>query len=694
MTAQPPKGTGDAGGRRKGLRLRPSRALFAFAGLLVAMVAVAAWLILSQSRAKHLADAEREVIDLLLLAMIEELRPGIRDPNAVHQILRTRIADAPQVRGVIIVGPDGIVRHESRRVPAQPVDVSERAYFLALRDTATAGPYVGPPIQTRVDGKLVITLSRRLNGPNGEFDGVISIALAPEYFLRLYDELDPEHRTVISLVREDGMRLIRHPERDGLAGERVSKAAAVATRLATQRSATFQAASARTGEMRIYSYRALDNLPIYLLVSIAEDAALAGWRREAIDTVLGALLMTLLLGGLVFGLGRQVARGEALSEKLRVSEARFRDFTEATSDWLWEQDEQLRFSYLSEEVFNKSGLPVASHIGKTRREVIPTLTDEEWAAHQADLDARRPFRNFRFKRIGVDGQSRYVSTSGKPVFDEKGVFRGYRGTARDITEEIHAEVKLREAKAEAEAASAAKGEFLAVMSHELRTPLNAIIGFSEIISGEVLGPVGSERYRGYAGDILHAGHHLLGLINDILDMSKIEARQMELHESVFDIAAATMSCVRLMRQRAGNGGVALANAVPPDLPRVRGDEMRIRQVILNILSNAVKFTPPEGEVELRAKPLDEGGLELSIQDHGIGMTADEIAIALQPFRQVESAANRTHEGTGLGLPLAKALIELHGGSLVIASTPGDGTLVRIVLPSARVLDLGHVAAAD
>src|SRR5262249_30190082 len=166
---------------------------------------------------------------------------------------------------------------------------------------------------------------------------------------------------------------------------------------------------------------------------------------------------------------------------------------------------------------------------------------------------------------------------------------------------------------------------------------------------------------------------LLGLINNILDMSKIEARKMDLHDSVFDLAAATESCIRLMQQRADDGGVAIVNAIPPDLPRLRGDEMRIRQVILNLLSNAVKFSPQESEIAISARRLDDGGLELGIADRGIGMSEQEIAIALQPFRQVESALNRKHEGTGLGLPLAKALVELHGGRLVIDSASGEGT---------------------
>src|SRR5262249_42185986 len=182
-------------------------------------------------------------------------------------------------------------------------------------------------------------------------------------------------------------------------------------------------------------------------------------------------------------------------------------------------------------VLAKSGLPVADHIGKTRQQVVHRgVTAEQWRRHQADLDARRPFRDFRFQRVGLDGTVRHISISGRPVFDETGRFRGYSGNARDITPEIEAEQRLREPKVEAESAARAKGEFLALISHELRTPLNAIIGFSDLIHRELMGPLGTPRYREYAGDILSAGRHLLELINNVLDMSKIEARKMELAE--------------------------------------------------------------------------------------------------------------------------------------------------------------------
>jgi signal transduction histidine kinase len=240
------------------------------------------------------------------------------------------------------------------------------------------------------------------------------------------------------------------------------------------------------------------------------------------------------------------------------------------------------------------------------------------------------------------------------------------------------------AHAETEAASRAKSEFLANMSHELRTPLNAIIGFAEVIERETFGPTGA-RYREYASDIHGSGRHLLQVINDILDLAKVEAGQMLLHEARLDPALVMQGCVRLIKPRAAKTNVRIYTAFDPNLPVLLADEARLRQIALNLLSNAVKFTKPGGRVSISTGLDQEGGITIAVTDTGIGMTADEIRIALEPFRQVMSSLSRSNEGTGLGLPLTKTLVELHGGRLDIASAPGRGTTVTVAFPPSRSL---------
>jgi two-component system, cell cycle sensor histidine kinase PleC len=237
---------------------------------------------------------------------------------------------------------------------------------------------------------------------------------------------------------------------------------------------------------------------------------------------------------------------------------------------------------------------------------------------------------------------------------------------------------------EAEAANRAKSEFLAVMSHELRTPLNAILGFSEMIKEQFMGPLGSPKYVEYAGDIHSSGKHLLAIIGDILDLAKAESGKLELAESEFDLAATIEATLKMCRPKADEGDVKLNAAPVPAGVRLFADERLICQVALNLVSNAVKFTPPGGKVGIDIRPLPNGGLELVVSDTGIGIATKDLDRVLRPFEQVESALARNHGGTGLGLPYAKQVVEIHGGTLTLSSQVNQGTTVRVELPAARV----------
>ena len=222
------------------------------------------------------------------------------------------------------------------------------------------------------------------------------------------------------------------------------------------------------------------------------------------------------------------------------------------------------------------------------------------------------------------------------------------------------------------------------MSHELRTPLNAIMGFSEVMSLEVLGPIGQPRYREYAEDILTSSRHLLRLINDILDIAKIEAGKLDVDETAIDVGELLADAHRFVEKTGERAGLTVV-VTTPDVPKVRADERRLKQILLNLLSNAIKFTPSGGTVGLAAEETDDGGIAFSVTDTGIGIAPDEIERAMAPFSQVETGLARRYDGTGLGLPLSKALAELHGGSLTLESQPGVGTTVTVRLPPERVL---------
>jgi len=222
------------------------------------------------------------------------------------------------------------------------------------------------------------------------------------------------------------------------------------------------------------------------------------------------------------------------------------------------------------------------------------------------------------------------------------------------------------------------------MSHELRTPLNSVIGFAEVMKDEVFGPIG-DRYKEYAESVHTSGQHLLSLINDVLDLSKIEAGKIELVEEETDVSVVLAKCRQLLHERASAAGLHIRLEIPAPLPFVIVDGRRIKQVILNLMSNAVKFTPPGGRITLRAEMDEPQGLKLSVIDTGIGMTPDEINVALEQFGQIDNDLSRQHDGTGLGLPIARSLAELHGGKLEVESKKDVGTTVTLWLPMARIV---------
>ncbi|MCW5774197.1 MAG: HAMP domain-containing histidine kinase [Rhodospirillaceae bacterium] len=247
---------------------------------------------------------------------------------------------------------------------------------------------------------------------------------------------------------------------------------------------------------------------------------------------------------------------------------------------------------------------------------------------------------------------------------------------------------LRKARDAADEANQAKTRFLANMSHELRTPLNAIIGFSDIMRNELYGGLGHAKYMQYAGDINRSGSHLLQLINDILDVAKIEVGGQALNEAVIDLGGTLKQCAQLVEVQAREAGIGFSVEVSPRLPGLRADPTRFRQIVLNLVSNAVKFTPAGGKVWLTAG-LDQGGdVLIQVRDTGIGMKVEDVPKALMPFVQLGRDAPRGDPGTGLGLPLVKTLVEAHGGKLAIESEPGKGTIVSVHLPKTRLAPIG------
>jgi PAS domain S-box-containing protein len=283
-----------------------------------------------------------------------------------------------------------------------------------------------------------------------------------------------------------------------------------------------------------------------------------------------------------------------------------------------------------------------------------------------------------------DGSMIWIAENARAVTDEDGQFLFYEGTVNDITPQRQSEDAMRRALQESEEAAQAKAAFLAAMSHELKTPLNAVIGFSELMLQELFGPVGEPRYRGYIADIRDNGRRLLDMINDILDLTRIEGRLLGLDESEVSL----VEVIEEARQSVCADQAelpALTLELQEGLPLLRADPKRVRQIVGHLLSNAVKFTPPGGRVLVRSERTADGGVAIVIEDSGIGMPPERVAMALEPFKQLDGRLARRFGGVGLGLPLANALLRLHGGRLTIDSAPGRGTTVTASFPAARVI---------
>lgn len=579
-----------------------------------------------------------------------------------------------------------------------------------------------------------------------------------------------------------------------------------------------------------------DGIPAFPLAEIISEIATRGGtirREDAMDSPTGTEFYRSQhyptrddcgnIAGVVGIYQNATPEAQAWLETLTARD-RVRDAARLVLDWIWETDPGFNFTYVSPHIKDVLNLLPSHVLGtslfalgnfKTAARYASVRNPDDGAASQPcpDQNTRTPFRDALFEISGPARGRRLFLMSGLPIFDERtGMFRGFRGTARDITADMemrrkaeqsqrrladtieniseglalrgsraqlhlynskfheffapiadaltlktafvqildvakqagivtepadaldtwraHAgpgrrltsplemrlsngrwikiteshstkggvisilsditEIKLREealivAKQAAECAGRAKGEFLANMSHELRTPLNAIIGFSDIIGAETFGPIGNLRYQEFIKDIHDSGRHLLGVINDILDLSKSVAGKLTLNEEDVDLIGEIHRATRLFSEQAEKCQVALHLDFPPSLPPIWADARKIKQVMLNLISNALKFTPAGGSILVSARQeTASGDVIVAVADTGIGIDEKDFEKVLSPFGQVENGMSRHHAGTGLGLPLSADLVKLHGGELKLQSKVGFGTTVIVLLPASRL----------
>lgn len=653
------------------------------------------------------AQASRSVqaVDLVVREVQREtLAAGIDNPQQfnkmmagedTHLFLAHHLENLPQAAALGIVATDGSLINGSTTWPAPRLQFGSKAWFARLRDQRDVGMVLTDPVTVPHTGGWMFFLARRVESRRGDFLGIIVAGVEAGYFAHFYQEISLPAGGSLGIYARDGTLIARYPQRTAQIAMRPRTGspwyAAVERGGGTYR-VLADRGSADEGP-QLVSVVPLHDYPLVVAVATPEQTVLGQWRRQTFFLAIGAGSLALGLAVLV---GAMAARSRNLerhgaelaesAEALRRSEARFRDFALTSSDWFWETDENHLITYVSESI-RAFGFNPTSFVGRSRIEIAtgPDRNDPKWAAHLAALQHREPFRNFAYTLHLEESAERTVSISGKPFFDSAGRFRGYHGTGRDITDESKAQHRLEEAKAAAESANLAKSQFLANVSHELRTPLNAIIGFAEMLEMGISGRLEPRQVEN-VGFIRQSGEHLHRVINDILDLAKVDAGKLDLYEEAgIDPRVMVEGCLAFVKERAKDAKLALTVEIEAGLPRIIADPLRLKQILLNLLSNAVKFAGHGGSVVAAARRSPEGGLIIEVRDNGPGMTAEEIKVALEPFGQVDASLARRYQGTGLGLPLARRLAELHGGGLEVHSTKGAGTTVDIWLPPERVM---------
>jgi PAS domain S-box-containing protein len=397
-------------------------------------------------------------------------------------------------------------------------------------------------------------------------------------------------------------------------------------------------------------------------------------------TALSAAAIVLAIANVV-----ELRRRGRAERDARESERHYRLLAESSFDMLVRFDPvRQRRTYISPAVRRLYGYEPEEAMAMSAEEVIhpDDMARVQEAVSRLEQGEVPPV-TYRGRR--KDGSYIWVEASLKRSLNPETGETEVVTVVRDVGERIRYQEELQRAKEQADAANRAKSEFLGMMSHELRTPLNAVIGFTELMKEEVMGPIDNPHYRSYIADIHFSSTHLLNLINDILDVTKAEAGKLELQEDAFDLRQLIETVVRVSGPPIEKAGLAVGIDFPADLPLLRADERKVRQVFFNLIGNAVKFTPAGGRIKIIGRFDEASGIAITVKDTGIGIAPENLARVLEPFVQIGSPVRRDHAGTGLGLPAAKRIMELHQGTLSLQSTLGVGTEATVIFPPERAV---------
>ncbi|MCW8914445.1 MAG: ATP-binding protein [Magnetovibrio sp.] len=654
----------------------------------------------AESNAQNLAHAIEDssartiqAVDLILSNVGAGLQPGGwalgKDSKKFMQSL---LNEAPQVREIAFTDTSGRITHLSRRGKLPELSIAAEPYFERakeeLRETlliskAHKGRLLHENDQHKMESQhwhLIAT--RTVLDDLGNFAGVAIAVINPNFFLEQINALDIGHRGAVLLYRYDGELLI-HSHQDAFSVERANHSSNTlfTEHLPIKEWGTFHTTKRYQSEhsKRVVSYRATTRWPLLVAVELDLEEALLSWRRDVQNytaAIAAGLVVLLALGAIAY---HQRASVELAEKQLQLlgtalkTTANMVLITDIDATVVWVNDSFCdHFGYERDEVIGKKPNILKSGL------VPPNVIEDMWET----ILGRRTW-NGELINKRKDGTLLIVNQTVSPIVDDHNHITHFVAIHDDITQRKESEIELREAKLNAEAANTVKTQFLANMSHELRTPLNAVLGFIDLMRMETFGPLGHDKYREYSNDIHTSASHLLTLIADILDVSKIEAGKMDLSEENIDLEQLADGCCKLLSPRAKADRINLSYTIPNDVPKLWADNVRIKQIVLNLLTNSIKFTPRDGSVILAVELAKDGGVIIRVEDNGIGIAPDELSRILEPFGQARDNNTIAHEGVGLGLYLVQKFAEMHGGRIDVISELGIGTQVSVIMPTVR-----------